>query len=90
MLHEQNACKTVAGIARLRAMPVSPAEGTRASMRYKDGCRMATVIDEETELEVRNDAKTRQCLMCNQSFQSEWAGERVCRKCKSTETWRRG
>lgn len=51
---------------------------------------MATVIDEETELEERDDSKARPCLMCGHTFESEWAGERVCRKCKSTETWRRG
>lgn len=32
--------------------------------------------------------RTRRCLMCGQSFQSEWAGERVCKKCKSTTAWR--
>jgi len=34
--------------------------------------------------------KTRRCLMCGDSFQSEWSGERVCKKCKSTSTWRTG
>ncbi len=43
-------------------------------------------ITETKELEL----KARVCLMCRKSFESEWAGERVCRKCKSTETWRRG
>jgi hypothetical protein len=43
-------------------------------------------ITETKELEL----KPRVCLMCRKSFESEWAGERVCRKCKSTETWRRG
>ncbi len=36
------------------------------------------------------DLKGRLCLMCRKLFDSEWVGERVCRKCKSTETWRRG
>lgn len=36
------------------------------------------------------DRKTRQCLMCGQPFPSEWAGERVCRSCKSTAAWRTG
>jgi len=30
------------------------------------------------------------CLMCRKNFESEWAGERICHKCKSTEAWRRG
>jgi hypothetical protein len=36
------------------------------------------------------EAKIRKCLMCGTQFPSEWAGERVCRKCKSSTTWRRG
>ena len=36
------------------------------------------------------DLKARLCLMCRKMFTSEWSGERVCRRCKSTETWRRG
>jgi hypothetical protein len=43
--------------------------------------------DEEiTEL----TAKTRKCLFCHQHFPSEWAGERVCKKCKATAAWRQG
>lgn len=34
--------------------------------------------------------KPRRCLLCGNSFPSEWAGERVCRKCKSTTAWRNG
>ena len=44
----------------------------------------------KAETERNTEEKTRRCLMCNQSFESEWAGERVCRRCKSTEAWRRG
>ena len=36
------------------------------------------------------DPKTRPCLVCKSSFLSEWAGERVCRRCKSTAAWRSG
>lgn len=37
------------------------------------------------------DPKIRKCLgECGQPFHSEWAGERVCKRCKSTEAWRRG
>ncbi len=45
---------------------------------------------EITKEPVKTDPKSRACLMCHKPFESEWAGERVCRKCKSTETWRRG
>ncbi len=34
--------------------------------------------------------KTRQCLRCQATFRSEWAGERVCASCKSSATWRNG
>jgi hypothetical protein len=36
------------------------------------------------------EAKVRKCLMCREPFPSEWAGERICRKCKSTAAWRNG
>jgi len=46
----------------------------------------------ETEQDARRDdeRKTRQCLVCKDSFLSEWAGERICRKCKSSSNWRMG
>ncbi len=33
-------------------------------------------------------AKTRQCLKCREPFESEWSGERVCKHCKSLDSWR--
>lgn len=36
------------------------------------------------------ELKTRRCLACQSPFPSAWAGERVCRRCKSTVTWRSG
>ena len=46
----------------------------------------------EYEEDVRRDdeRKTRKCLMCEAPFFSEWAGERICRKCKSSKNWRNG
>lgn len=35
------------------------------------------------------DNKVRKCLMCEAEFTSGWAGERICRKCKSSDKWRR-
>ena len=51
-----------------------------------DGCADAC----EAEREARRSAehKVRKCLICRDPFPSAWAGERVCRKCKSTSTWR--
>ena len=34
--------------------------------------------------------KTRRCLKCRTPFASEWSGERVCPKCKTTRAWREG
>lgn len=36
------------------------------------------------------DPKTRTCLACRGSFRSQWAGERICQKCKSSSSWRSG
>jgi predicted RNA-binding Zn-ribbon protein involved in translation (DUF1610 family) len=48
-------------------------------------------VDEVAQEEdAQADAKTRQCLVCRQQFPSEWAGERICPKCKSTAAWRSG
>lgn len=34
--------------------------------------------------------RARLCLRCGSSFESEWSGERICRLCKSTTSWRNG
>jgi hypothetical protein len=34
--------------------------------------------------------RARRCLRCGSSFESEWSGERICRRCKSTTSWRNG
>jgi len=44
----------------------------------------------EQDTELDDDSKTRRCLVCADSFLSAWAGERICRKCKSSSTWRTG
>ena len=36
------------------------------------------------------EPKTRSCLRCKTLFQSEWIGERICRRCKSAKIWRNG
>ncbi|MCB2101241.1 MAG: hypothetical protein KDE22_10255 [Rhodobacterales bacterium] len=38
----------------------------------------------------RDSAKNRACLMCGDTFKSEGAHNRICRKCKETKTWREG
>jgi hypothetical protein len=52
---------------------------------------IADAREERDEVEVRRgQAKVRKCLICRTPFQSAWAGERVCRRCKSTSAWRGG
>jgi hypothetical protein len=34
--------------------------------------------------------RSRRCLRCDTIFESEWAGERICRHCKSSYAWRSG
>jgi len=36
------------------------------------------------------DPKVRNCLSCLRPFTSEWAGERICPKCKHSSSWRMG
>lgn len=42
---------------------------------------------EETETTV-DAPKTRQCLRCQSEFESAWAGERICSRCKGSNAWR--
>lgn len=32
--------------------------------------------------------KTRKCLLCKCAFDSAWAGERICKRCKSSASWK--
>jgi hypothetical protein len=36
------------------------------------------------------DHKFRACLKCRTVFDSAWAGERVCARCKGSNAWRNG
>jgi protein-arginine kinase activator protein McsA len=38
----------------------------------------------------RDDPKVRLCLRCQTTFKSQWAGERICARCKGSTTWRSG
>jgi hypothetical protein len=46
--------------------------------------------EHDAEFEQRTQVQTRACLVCKKPFESQWAGERICRSCKSTATWRSG
>ena len=43
-----------------------------------------------SEREHTVDEKVGVCLICRSEFPSAWAGERVCRRCKTTSIWRNG
>lgn len=34
--------------------------------------------------------KKRNCMRCQSSFESAWAGERICQHCKRSHSWRNG
>ena len=53
-------------------------------------CWLSAMKDEHTkpEPERATEPKARPCLLCRLPFQSNWAGERICRRCKSTPAWR--
>ena len=40
--------------------------------------------------EREDEVMMRRCLKCRESFESNWAGERVCKTCKSRDEWRTG
>ncbi len=51
---------------------------------------MSDNITTKPKPEYEHEQKTRNCLMCRDSFESSWAGERVCKRCKSSGSWRNG
>lgn len=59
---------------------------THDSHEHGDTCLDG--FDSEREARRHTEQKTRKCLLCREFFPSAWAGERICRKCKSTSTWR--
>ena len=44
----------------------------------------------DTQNENKTEARERRCLMCKERFDSEWAGERICKRCRQTAAWRQG
>lgn len=45
---------------------------------------------DEEEIPSHIKRKERRCLMCHTTFDSSWAGERICRRCKSSANWQSG
>jgi hypothetical protein len=48
------------------------------------------MFDSVEEIVVPEEVKQRRCLNCTDQFPSVWAGERVCKRCKQTSSWRSG
>jgi hypothetical protein len=51
---------------------------------------LMTYEHKKPEPERREEPRTRSCLVCKTPFHSPWRGERICRRCKTTEAWRTG
>jgi len=52
---------------------------------YLDSMAKEAVIDIEG-----TQRRSRVCLSCRGSFDSAWAGERICPRCKGGSAWRSG
>jgi hypothetical protein len=66
---------------------VSLKEGANSVQDSNGG---ADRIHEVEEPSRTSEAKIRKCLICRAPFPSAWSGERICRRCKSSSTWRSG
>jgi hypothetical protein len=69
---------------------IAPAFHRREFVLLEDNDTDAMRRQAASELERTVDEKIRKCLICRSPFPSAWAGERVCRRCKSSSTWRSG
>ena len=63
-----------------------------ADCSLADDDQVSEARDERDDLPTQREgeAKVRDCLICRTPFPSAWAGERICRRCKSTSAWRGG
>ena len=48
-----------------------------------------TIVPDQTR-RITDVPRARLCLRCGSSFESEWSGERICRRCKNSTSWRNG
>lgn len=61
----------------------------RRSLRFPEETEHCMSIKKPAPVE-SPDAKMRICLSCQNPFNSSWAGERICPKCKNSAAWRSG
>ncbi len=45
-------------------------------------------IDADEETTSWDQPKVRTCLRCETDFESSWSGERICKRCKSSNSWK--
>lgn len=79
-------------MARGRVAP-SPVGGDVRTKKCRENWLLHPYIPTMQQVilvEDEDTPKTRACLKCRQQFQSAWAGERVCGRCKNSEAWRSG
>jgi len=57
---------------------------------YKDTDDCCATLDDQEPAARVETPKTRRCLMCCEPFGSEWSGERLCKRCKTSAQWRSG
>lgn len=46
--------------------------------------------NEPPVLSATETPKQRKCLTCREPFESEWTGNRICKRCKASAAWRQG
>jgi predicted RNA-binding Zn-ribbon protein involved in translation (DUF1610 family) len=49
---------------------------------------MSFTVKAQSDVDIAS--KVRDCLSCQLPFNSAWAGERICPKCKHKSIWRSG
>jgi hypothetical protein len=62
-------------------------------LKFEDAAKNPRNADDGDRAEgARPDrkAKRRLCLRCQTPFDSQWAGERICKRCKSHAGWSYG
>jgi hypothetical protein len=73
----------------------SPAERRRAPVLIRSHCRthiwcMTSEALNHDDNHDEHRRTRRPCLRCQTIFDSAWAGERICMRCKGSSAWRNG
>lgn len=63
---------------------------SRKPQRQHDQAPTVTETDDSSVRAAWDVPKVRDCLRCNARFASAWSGERICKHCKQSTTWKSG